>query len=468
MDPKQMTCEIVAEFTRLSAIPHPSGQEQALAQELAQALRQMGGSVQFDRCWNLRCDLPATSGLETAPLVCIQGHLDMVCAQAPGSDYRPERDGIVCQVANGFLTSDGRSSLGADNLLPNVAALWLLRQSFPHGPLRLLLTTEEERALGGAKAMPPQWLDGVRYLINTDGFRPNRIIVGSAGGCYQIWRRKLESVPDARPAWKLELTGFPGGHSGADIGKGRVNPLRLLGTLLMETDADIAALSGGNAMNAIPSDACAVLIPKDVDALRQRLELVAELGGKAELTPVTEPVSVWSPIDRQAALDFLLSLPSGVLAWLPEQPQTPACSSNLGRVEWQEDTLLYHVFFRGTPQQALDRAANGCALLADRCGFDLAQEIGYPPWEGSQTNPLAQRLSQLWQARHGVPLEITQVHEGLEPSAFMPHHPELIAVIIGISILDAHSTKERARLADLPPFVQLLQDSLEEIARTGQ
>ena len=312
--------------------------------------------------------------------------------------------------------------------------------------------------------MNPQWLDGVRYLINTDGFRPNRIIVGSAGGCYQIWQRSIHPIPDPRQAWRLDLTGFPGGHSGADIGKGRVNPLRLLGTLLMETDADIAALSGGSAMNAIPSDASAVLIPKDVDTLRQRLKLVEELGGKYQLTPLTKPVSIWPAIDRQAALDFLLSLPSGVLAWLPEQSTTPACSSNLGRVEWQEDVLSYHVFFRGTPQQAMDRASNGCALLADRCGFDLAQEVGYPPWVGSQTNPLAQRLSQLWQARHGVPLEITQVHEGLEPSAFLPHHPALIAVIIGVSILDAHSTRERAKLADLPPFVQLLKDILEEIA----
>lgn len=467
MDPNQMTREIIQQFRTLSAIPHPSGREAALADTLTQLFQSMGGTVQTDALRNLRCDFPATPGLEQTPLVCIQGHLDMVCARAPGSHYIPDRDGIVCRTEDGWLKSDGRSSLGADNLLASSAALWLLRQKFRHGPIRLLFTTREEQALDGAKALDPHWLDGVRYLINTDGFQDNRIIVGSAGGCYQIWRRTMETRPDTRTPYQITLSGFPGGHSGGDIGKGRINPLRLLATLLAETDTDIAAFSGGSAMNAIPSDAAAVAVPDDLGRLRTALAQIPALGGTVELKPLPEPVPVWSPVDRQAALDFLLSLPNGVQAWLPDWPKVPACSANLGKVRWESDTLSLHLFLRGTPQEALDRSARGCKLLADRCGFELAQETGYPPWDGAPDHPLARRISALWAKRHGAPMEITPVHEGLEPSRLIPKHPDVCAVIIGITILDAHSTRERASLEAVPHFVHLLKDTLEDIALHG-
>lgn len=469
MDLNQMTHEIIQQFRTLSAIPHPSGREAGLANALSQLFQSMGGTVQTDSAWNLRCDFPATAGLEQVPRVCIQGHLDMVCAKAPGSHYVPDRDGIVCRTEDGWLKSDGRSSLGADNLLANSAALWLLRQKFRHGPIRLLFTTREEQALDGAKAMDPHWLDDVRYLINTDGFQENRIIVGSAGGCYQIWHRTMETCPDSRTPYRVTLSGFPGGHSGFDIGKGRINPLRLLATLLAETNVEIASFTGGAAMNAIPSEAAAVVVPQDVDRLRRALDRIPELGGALGLEPLPTPVSVWSPMDRQATLDFLLTLPSGVLAWRPDWPQVPACSANLGKLEWDGagNRLNLHLFLRGTPQEALDRTARGCHLLADRCGFTLAQELGYPPWDGASDNPLAQRISALWAKRNGTPMEITPVHEGLEPSRLIPKHPDVCAVIIGTTILDAHSTRERASLEAIPHFVHLLKDTLEEIALHG-
>lgn len=465
MDATQVTREIVEMFQQLSTIPHPSGQEQALATHLAALLRSWGGTVAHDTHWNLRWDVPATAGLESAPLVCIQGHLDMVCVATPDSDFSPEQDGIRCGVQDGWLESDGRSSLGADNLLATTAALWLLKQPFPHGPVRVLLTTEEEQSLKGALAMDARWLDDVPFLINTDGFLPDQLIVGSGGGCHQIWTRNLETTPSQEPAWRLDLTGFPGGHSAADVGKGRVNPLRLLATLLMESDVKIASFSGGSAMNAIPTQASAVLVHKDIAAFQKRLSLVEELGGKWTLTPVSTPVSLWSAIDQQAALDFFLSLPSGVTAWLPEQPDTPACSNNLGLVSWDGTTLTYHVFLRGSPQQTLDRAANGCALLADRCGFELEQAAHFPPWEGHLDNPLALRMSRLWQMRQGTPMQRYITHVGLEPSAFLAQRPDLIAVVTGITVQNAHSIQERAKVTDLPAFVQLLQDTLQSIAQ---
>ena len=464
MQSSQIVREIVDLFRSLAAIPHPSGQEEALAHALNRLLLSMGGTVELDSVWNLRCDLPASPGLEGVPLVCLQGHLDMVCARAPHSDYQPERDGIHVRIDHGWLTSDGRSSLGADNLLADCAILWLMGQNFRHGPVRLLFTTREEQALGGAKAMDPHWLDGVHYFINTDGFRGDRIIIGSAGGCRQVWQRKIASRPDPRSACRVSLTGFPGGHSGDDIGKGRVNPLRLLAQALADADAEIASLTGGTALNAIPSSASAV-VAGERSRLQAALAQVQALGGQATLEPLSGPVALWSLIDRQAVLDFLLSLPHGVLAWLPDFPQIPACSANLGKVVWEGDTLTVYQFLRGSPQAALDRAARGCSILADRCGFNLAREITYPPWHNrTEHDSLARRMAALWERRNGIPIQVAPVHVGLEPSWLLREHPEISAVVIGTTILNAHSVRERACLESLPRFVHLLQDTLESIA----
>ena len=145
----------------------------------------------------------------------------------------------------------------------------------------------------------------------------------------------------------------------------------------------------------------------------------------------------------------------------------PACSGNLGRVECADNRLTYHMLLRGTPDQALDRTARSCGLLADRCGFDPAGEIGYPTWEENPDNPLAQRMSQLWQARHGAPMDIDPTHAGSELSVLLRMRPELTAVETGITIEQPYSIHERIDLTSLPDYIQLLQDTLEEIARKG-
>lgn len=115
----------------------------------------------------------------------------------------------------------------------------------------------------------------------------------------------------------------------------------------------------------------------------------------------------------------------------------------------------------------MDRTARSCGLLADRCGFDPAGEIGYPTWEENSDNPLAQRMSQLWQARHGAPMDIDPTHAGSELSVLLRMRPELTAVETGITIEQPYSIHERIDLTSLPDYIQLLQDTLEEIAQKG-
>ena len=64
-------------------------------------------------------------------------------------------------------------------------------------------------------------------------------------------------------------------------------------------------------------------------------------------------------------------------------------------------------------------------------------------------------------------MEIDPTHAGSELSVLTQLHPELTAVETGVTIQYPYSTQERIDLASLPVYVQLLQDTLEEIAQKG-
>ncbi|UKI33302.1 MAG: hypothetical protein L6W00_07510 [Lentisphaeria bacterium] len=74
-------------FEMICSIPHPSGHEAALAEALAAAARERGLAVRRDAAGNLRIARAAAPGFESAPVVLLQAHLDMVPQTAPGVKF---------------------------------------------------------------------------------------------------------------------------------------------------------------------------------------------------------------------------------------------------------------------------------------------------------------------------------------------------------------------------------------------
>lgn len=457
---------VEAVFRRISRHPHPSHREAATCRDYADFIREeLGGVPIQDSSNNLLCRLPATPGREDRPRLILQGHVDMVCACAGG--FRPESDAVNIVVRDGFLRSDGRSSLGADNGLGNAAVLWLLATGqAPHGPLTLLFTTAEEVGLAGAKEVDAAWLADGDYLLNTDGFHLGRAIVGSAGGRRETWSRPLQLEPaPTLPAWRISLTGGLGGHSGDDIHRGRANPIRLLsGWLAGLPGGRVASLSGGLAHNAIPAQAQAVVFASsapDLTLLQNAMALYREAdpGLQAQCVPAPAPDTVWSTSFQAHTLAFLNGLYHGVYAMEPDFPGVVGASANLGRVEVSDGQVQVCTFLRAARQAEKDELAARHEALARAHGFS-GTFIGYPGWPGDRNNPMAAVLNQVWQAQTGRGLDISAVHVGLEPSIFQAKAPALVMASTGPDILDAHSVDERAPLDSLPDYVLLLAGTL--------
>ena len=471
---------VLSEFLPLCAIPHPSHREEAIARYLARRLTERGWTVERDEANNLKVEIPAVPGHENTPLVALQGHTDMVCAVLRGSGWKPEADPVTAVREGDTLRTDGRSSLGADCNMGNAAVLWLLTRPIPHGPLRLLLTSAEEVGLEGAARLDPAWLNGVKYLINTDGFKLGDLIVSSAGGRRETYTRPLNTVLRRnKTAFRLTLTGFLGGHSGYDINLGRANPLKLMALVLGElrdtVDYELADLTGGHGHNSIPMDCSAVIVIDDpfVPELARAVAHISEsLGalygrrdpkGRVELAEVAPPERVWTSACRDAALDLLSLLYTGVYAMHDRIPNRVSASSNLGMVAVENGNIVVRAFLRCTIGFSEEIIAFQHARAARSTGFSQTA-VGYPGWPGDDSNPLARRMSRIYRRITGHRARITAVHVGLEPSVLAAKNPDMVMVNTGPDIFNPHSTDEHVRLSSLPPYVRLLAATLAELA----
>jgi dipeptidase D len=476
---QEITDGIIKEFFALCRHPHGTWNEKALIDELERKLRNIGLSPVRDEWNNLMADIPAAKGREQAPLTILQGHVDMVCVGVDG--WNPAIDTVNPIVNNEVLQTDGRSSLGADNGLGNATVLYLLSRPIVHGPLRLIFTVAEESGLEGAQKIDSHWLDGARYLINTDGFTFGEAVVSSAGARREYYTRKLTTIPVTQDAAvTITLSHFAGGHSGFDIHRGRGNAIALMALLLekltREIPCQVAELRGGDAANAIPSHCTATVTCNEIDLprLKQltdafRVQMTnayrrADKKAIVSVTPAHLPQTVWSEECQKATIGLLSLLFTGVLAMHDDFPDKVCASGNLGTVGTENGIITIDGFLRSSDPFYEKLMARRNSTAAALTGFEVTISP-YPGWPWTGKNPLADKLGAHYKLLTGRKMTVTATHVGLEPSVFLEKKTDLIAVTIGPDILDAHSTAERAPLKNLPNYARLLALLLADLPR---
>ncbi len=468
MDDLKRQTAVLAEFHALCAIPRPSGHEERVSAYLMERLTSLGLSPKRDRALNVFCDVPATPGLEGHGRLVLQAHSDMVCVGAP--DYRPLEDPVWTALRDGFLCSDGRSSLGADRGIGLAAALALVASDAPHGPLRLIFTADEERGLAGAKKLSPTWLEGCDGLINLDGFHFGRLLISSAGGL----RQRFSKVPELflpMLDWpvRLSLTGLTGGHSGDDIGLGRANAAKLLVWLLqaLELPYELASLSVGGTYNAIPAAGEAVIVLDSRDQVQFRawaaefLSSAKGIYGAADpnisltISPAEMPQWVLTVDQREDLLALAGLIQCGPLE---DHPLCPGCvgfSGSMGRLWADEEKLEIYSFLRSCNEEQMDQYGDFYETSAQGFGFETWRDR-YGAWPGVARDPLSDCFLAAGETLH-IPLEKSAVHVGLEASVFHAMAPEMPLVSVGMDVLDPHSVSERVRLDTVGLFLHLLE-----------
>ena len=475
---------VLEEFAELAAIPRPSKHEEKVSNYLKKFFAERGFKVVQDGFKNIIAEIPASPGKENSPLTILQGHMDMVCVAEEGYAFEPTKDPIKLIRGEKFLEAEG-TSLGADDGIGIAGILWLVKnlQSFEHGRLRIIFTTDEEDGMSGAKGLDKKFLDA-DYLINCDSENFGEIVAGSAGSVHVNFWRELHYVrPDTKLGtnMKIKIGGLRGGHSGLDIADGRVNAIKLavqiMRTITGHGKIRLASLSGGRAFNVIPSEA-EMIIATDLSAadvqkicagMERRIKKVygaTESNIKIEAQIVKRPDKVLHAKDYELLTNIIALIHSGVYFVSPENHAQVLASANLGAVRMDDKIVELKILPRGNADEFVEEFIEGFDQAAKLCAFESKFSEPTPAWNFNQDNKLLKFAEEIFTVQNNFAPEVKTIHVGLETSFFAKKNPELEIISIGTTNENIHSPNERLNLETVAPHVKFIVGLLEKIAET--
>lgn len=470
-------------FDQICQHPHPSKNEGKLVEYLKQAIRGLGYEPVEDKTGNIVVRKPGNKGGEKAPMVLLQGHVDMVCEKNKGTEHDFDNDPIQAWVDGDWVKARG-TTLGADNGIGVAAALALLElKDLAHPPLELLFTIDEETGLTGAKGLEPGFLQS-ETMLNLDSEEDGIVYVGCAGGGDTVGRLQLELVdaPAGLAAVEIVVSGLKGGHSGTDIDKGRGNAIKLLGRavrrMLAVSEVHVASFVGGSKRNAIPREAEALLLVPEAD-LDKLLPLAAELTetARAELGGVEPGVEIAIRKAPSAAarviarpqleriLDTVLALPHGLLRMSTDIPDLVETSTNLATVVIENGELAIGTSQRSLIDSVKTETIEQVKAIFRLGGFEPKVGEGYPGWKPNMQSPVLARFVEAWSGLFGEKPKAMAIHAGLECGLIGETFPKMDMISVGPTILDAHSPDERLSVPATGKFWNVLVKLLEGLAQ---
>ncbi len=432
-------------FEELSRIPRESGHTDAVSAWVEDFARTRGLRCRRDELGNVVIWKDASPGYEGHPAVILQGHTDMVCVQAPGTDHDFEKDPLTLVLDGDWLRAENTTLGGDDGAAVAMMLALLDDDAIPHPPIEAVFTADEEIGLLGAAGLDCSDLQG-RTLINLDSEDEGVLTVGCAGGARCDLALSLPLRPASGKLCTLELTGLPGGHSGAEIHKSIPNANRVLAQCLQALpDARLVSLCGGEQDNAIPDRARAVFVLPE-DQTENAPEKFRELksGAVCSFTWASHaPADALSPEDTRKAVGLILSAPNGVQAMEPDLPGQVRTSLNLGILRLEEGRLRLTWSVRSSAGAEKEKLIGALKALADGCGGTFSRRGDYPAWEYRPASRLRDVMVRVYRERTGKEPVVETIHAGLECGLLAQKLPGLDAVSIGPDMRDIHSPRER-------------------------
>lgn len=470
-------------FAEISKIPRQSGNEKAISDYLKKFAEDRGFFVRQDEFLNILIKKPATVGYEKAPIVIIQGHMDMVCEKNEGTIHDFKVDPIKLIKSGDYIVADG-TTLGADNGIAVAYALALLDSTdIPHPGLEIVMTTDEEVGLTGALEMDASDLEG-QYFINLDSEEEGELVVSCAGGLRAILQLPLTyeaiEINDYQTV-QLNVQGLKGGHSGMEIDKNRGNAIVLLGIILSRLSQDldfrVTHLMGGMKDNVIPRESFATLnIPKDqmkkFDGIMSII--TAEIKNEYKtsdpdlffLIDPIESAEVDKVIDKETLekiIFLLMALPNGVQTMSADIEGLVESSINLGRLYKDGDNLYFEFASRSSVRSKKYRMVQLLKLFAKQVGATCTENKDYPEWPLKRDSKFLELCVDTFERLYNKKPLVKGIHAGLEAGVFMEKMPHLEAISFGPDTYDVHSPDEKISISSVKNTYEYLKEVLKSI-----
>ena len=461
-------------FEKLCAVPHGSGNTKQISDLCVGFAKELGLRWRQDEANNVVIWKDASPGCEDAPAVILQGHIDMVCVKTEDCAKDMAREGLDLRTDGEWVWAE-RTSLGGDNGIAVAMILAILADGrLPHPPLEAVFTVDEEVGLEGAFALDCSDLKG-RKLVNLDSEEEGVFTVSCAGGVrVDCFLPGVKAPLNGEAGYEISLEGLLGGHSGAEIHKGRASANQVMGRVLYSAMERIpglrlADIRGGKFDNVICSRnhaRAAVRAEEFEDFIREfdkalKNEYAGCDGGIALSCEKTALDKALSPESTANMLRTLLAVPQGVQAMNVDFPGLVQTSLNLGVMELREDGLYFGVSVRSCIATQKDMIVQRLKAILELGGGSFTLRGNYPGWQYDRNSALREEVLAAYQAVCGKQGTIEATHGGLECGLFVEKLPGLDAVSFGPELHDVHSVKERLNVASTQRVYELTRELLK-------
>jgi dipeptidase D len=468
-------------FAEICKIPRGSKNEKQIASYVVQTAKSLGLPVQQDKFMNVVVKKPASIGKESFPVICLQGHLDMVCEKNGDVKHDFEKDPIELVRKDNVLMANG-TTLGADNGIAVATNLAIMEDgSLEHGPLELLFTVDEETGLTGANNLKPGFVKA-KTLLNLDSEEEGILYVGCSGGKNTVatWKLKIGNPPADSTPMMLRVKGLRGGHSGSDIEKGKGNSIKIIARVLSALepmDVRLSRLDGGNKSNAIPREAEALLFVP-TRKVNQVKKIVVEFLEtiKGEMSTADPDVSILienvketgkAKVIKRGQTEKLFqtisALPHGVIKMSADISGLVETSTNVAIVHTKGKKMEITTSQRSSVASEIQDITQSVAAVFRLGGADVRFTEGYPGWKPNLGSPILKIAQSTYKDLFGKDPEVKAIHAGLECGIIGEKYPGIDMISFGPTLEGVHSPEEKIYIDTVELFWKYLLAILKNI-----
>lgn len=467
-------------FHSLTQIPRPSKKEERIIQFMKEFGESLGLETIVDKVGNVIIRKPATPGMEDRVGVVLQGHLDMVPQKNSDKVHDFEKDPIETIIDGEWVKANG-TTLGSDNGMGVAAAMAVLEdKTLVHGLVEALFTTDEESGMTGANNLQPDVLKG-DILINMDSEDEGELYIGCAGGINGNFkfRYKEEAVPAGTKAYKINVAGLKGGHSGLDIPLGRGNSCKIMIRLLNHGANDhglrLSSIDAGNMRNAIPREANAVVVmpegetdkfvecfDKMVSKIKAELS-VTEPGLTISIEATDAPSYVMDTDTQTRMIKAVYGCPNGVIRMSDAMPGLVETSTNLSIVNSKDGVITVLCLLRSSVDSAKKDLVNMMGSIFELAAAEVSFDGEYPGWKPNPDSTILKLMQDVYNKKYGKIPEIKAIHAGLECGILGAAYPNWDMISFGPTIRYPHSPDEKVNIPSVGKFYDFLVETLKNV-----
>ena len=466
-------------FKLITAIPRESGHEEPMTRFLCDWAAAHGLECRKDATGNVCIVREAAKGKEHVPAIALQAHQDMVCEKLAGVQHDFRKDPVKYEIEDGWMIAK-QTTLGADDGIGIAACLALLESDEPTGKIECVFTISEETGMDGAFAMEPGFFDA-KLLINLDSEDEGQIFIGCAGGIITVGRLKLQkqAIEANSTAFRIDVKGLRGGHSGDDIHKGYGNANKILNRFLWNAtklfDIKLCNFDGGNLHNAIPRNATATFtignnneqnLTSYFDIFKNDIcqELkYTESQLVIKLTRTELPEDTMTHDCQTNLLNAIYGCPNGPIAMSHALPGLVETSTNLASVKTNNADVEIVTSQRSSVESAKNDIAAMVESVFAQAGMAVEHSDGYPGWEPNTNSAILSTAVTSYKRLFGKEPEVKAIHAGLECGLFLKKIPGMDMISIGPTLRGVHSPGERIEIKTVKMFYDFLIDILKNI-----